>query len=61
MGKMQDELLAILPDYPDAPFEYLGFSDRSIAAGTAPVSTLLMTPRWMEAFGNVAIALLVCL
>jgi UDP-glucose:tetrahydrobiopterin glucosyltransferase len=63
MGKIQDLAYwqKIQADYPTADLEYLGFLDT--AAMQAVVGTcqaLIMTPRWIEAFGNVAIEALAC-
>ncbi|WP_408638138.1 glycosyltransferase family 4 protein [Rubidibacter lacunae] len=62
-GKLQDEAYwqRIQRDFPDAPFEYGGFlpTDR-LQAEVGRCRALLMTPRWVEAFGNVAIEALAC-
>ena len=63
MGKIQDAAYweQIQRDYPTAPIEYLGFlptHELQQALGTC--QGLLMTPRWVEAFGNVAIEALAC-
>ncbi len=63
MGKMQDQSYwqQICQDYPDAPIEYLGFlSTTDMQQELRKCRALLMTPRWMEAFGNVAIEALAC-
>ncbi|EAW34658.1 glycosyltransferase family 4 protein [Lyngbya sp. PCC 8106] len=63
MGKMQDESYwqKINQDYPDAPIEYLGFlSTNELQKHLRECQALLMTPRWVEAFGNVAIEALAC-
>jgi UDP-glucose:tetrahydrobiopterin glucosyltransferase len=63
MGKMQDESYweKIQQDYPDAPIEYLGFlSTNELQKHLRDCRALLMTPRWVEAFGNVAIEALAC-
>ena len=63
MGKIQDESYwqQICQDYPDAPVEYLGFlSTAELQQQLRSCRALLMTPRWMEAFGNVAIEALAC-
>ncbi|MDY7022044.1 MAG: glycosyltransferase family 4 protein [Cyanobacteriota bacterium] len=63
MGKMQDESYwkKINHDYPDAPIEYLGFlSTNELQKHLRNCRALLMTPRWIEAFGNVAIEALAC-
>jgi UDP-glucose:tetrahydrobiopterin glucosyltransferase len=62
MGKVQDEAYwtKLQAEYAGS-FEYLGFLDT--AAMQQVVGTcraLLMTPRWIEAFGNVAIEALAC-
>ena len=63
MGKMQDESYwkKICQDYPDAPVEYLGFlSTAQMQQELRQCQAMLMTPRWIEAFGNVAIEALAC-
>jgi UDP-glucose:tetrahydrobiopterin glucosyltransferase len=63
MGKIQDEKYwqKICRDYPDAPIEYLGFlSTDKMQSVVRECQALLMTPRWVEAFGNVAIEALAC-
>jgi len=63
MGKMQDESYweKICQDYPDAPVEYLGFlSTAQMQQQLRQCRAMLMTPRWVEAFGNVAIEALAC-
>jgi len=63
MGKMQDEAYwqKICASYPDAPIEYLGFlSTSDMQQQLRSCKALLMTPRWIEAFGNVAIEALAC-
>lgn len=63
MGKMQDEdyWQKICADYPDAPVEYLGFlTTTQMQEQVRRCQALLMTPRWVEAFGNVAIEALAC-
>ena len=62
-GKIQDEEYwqKIQADFPDAPFEYGGFlSTRELQQELGQCRALLMTPRWIEAFGNVAIESLAC-
>lgn len=62
-GKLQDEAYwqQIQADYPDAPIEYGGFlSTLQLQAQLRRARALLMTPRWVEAFGNVAIEALAC-
>ncbi|MCW6052783.1 glycosyltransferase family 4 protein [Lyngbya sp. CCAP 1446/10] len=63
MGKMQDEdyWQRICADYPDAPVEYLGFlTTTKMQEQVRQCRALLMTSRWVEAFGNVAIEALAC-
>lgn len=63
MGKIQDEPYwqKICHDYPNAPIEYLGFlSTDKMQQVVRECRALLMTPRWVEAFGNVAIEALAC-
>lgn len=62
-GKMQDEAYwgQICQDYPDAPVEYAGFfSTSELQQHLGKCRALLMTPRWVEAFGNVVIEALAC-
>jgi UDP-glucose:tetrahydrobiopterin glucosyltransferase len=48
-------------DYPNAPFEYVGFlPTEQLQHHLRQSRALLMTPRWLEAFGNVAIEALAC-
>lgn len=63
MGKIQDQRYwqQICQDYPDAPIKYLGFlSTAELQQQLRQCRALLMTPRWIEAFGNVAIEALAC-
>lgn len=63
MGKIQDESYweKVCQTYPDAPVEYLGFlSTEKLQLELGKCRALLMTPRWVEAFGNVAIEALAC-
>ncbi len=63
MGKIQDESYwqKIQQDYPNAPFDYLGFlSTKEMQQVVRECRALIMTPRWVEAFGNVAIEALAC-
>lgn len=47
--------------YPDAPIDYLGFvNTQQLQTIVRRCRGLLMTPRWVEAFGNVAIEALAC-
>jgi UDP-glucose:tetrahydrobiopterin glucosyltransferase len=62
-GKIQDEdyWQGINKLYPDAPLEYCGFlTTQELQSQLGPCRALLMTPRWVEAFGNVAIEALAC-
>ena len=63
MGKIQDQEYwqQIHKSYPDAPVEYLGFlSTVKMQQELRQCRAMLMTPRWVEAFGNVAIEALAC-
>lgn len=63
MGKLQDKLYwqQICQEHPNAPIEYLGFlSTTEMQQVVRECRALLMTPRWVEAFGNVAIEALAC-
>ncbi|MBE9015967.1 glycosyltransferase family 4 protein [Chroococcidiopsidales cyanobacterium LEGE 13417] len=63
MGKIQDEdyWQQICQTYANAPFEYLGFlSTTKMQQELRQCRAMLMTPRWVEAFGNVAIEALAC-
>ncbi|ELR99193.1 glycosyltransferase family 4 protein [Gloeocapsa sp. PCC 73106] len=62
-GKIQDEdyWQSILSNYPGASLEYCGFlSTEALGASLGRCRALLMTPRWIEAFGNVAIEAMAC-
>ncbi len=62
-GYLQDKdyWQQILQDYPDAPVEYEGFlSTTDLQQRLGYCRALLMTPRWVEAFGNVAVEALAC-
>ena len=62
-GKIQDELYwqKIQRDFADAPIEYQGFLDTAtLQQALGKSQALIMTPRWLEAFGNVAIEALAC-
>ncbi|TVQ44156.1 MAG: glycosyltransferase [Gloeocapsa sp. DLM2.Bin57] len=62
-GKIQDQDYweQIKRDYPNAALEYCGFlSTLELQAQLGRCQALLMTPRWVEAFGNVAIEALAC-
>jgi len=60
---IQDEVYwnDILCRYPNAKVEYQGFLPTAeLAIAMAPAKALIMTPKWVEAFGNVAIEALAC-
>jgi len=62
-GRIQDQDYwdQICRDFPDAPIEYQGFlSTHELQKELGKCRALLMTPRWVEAFGNVAIEALAC-
>ena len=62
-GKMQDRdyWMQICRDFPNAPIEYVGFlPTEQLQQELGKCRALLMTPRWIEAFGNVAIEALAC-
>jgi UDP-glucose:tetrahydrobiopterin glucosyltransferase len=62
-GKIQnrDYWNQIKRDFPAAPIEYRGFlSTDKLQYELGKCRALLMTPRWIEAFGNVAIEALAC-
>jgi UDP-glucose:tetrahydrobiopterin glucosyltransferase len=62
-GKIQHEdyWSQICRDFPAAPIEYLGFLEtRKLQQELGKCRALIMTPRWIEAFGNVAIEALAC-
>ncbi|MBE9043954.1 glycosyltransferase family 4 protein [Pleurocapsales cyanobacterium LEGE 10410] len=62
-GKIQhpDYWSQIGRNFPDAPVEYRGFlSTEKLQQELGKCRALLMTPRWIEAFGNVAIEALAC-
>jgi len=62
-GVMQDVAYwqDICDQYPDAPVSYEGFlSTQELQQELGNCRALLMTPRWVEAFGNVAIEALAC-
>jgi UDP-glucose:tetrahydrobiopterin glucosyltransferase len=47
--------------YPDAPVEYRGFlSTEQLQQELGRCRALIMTPKWVEAFGNVAVEALAC-
>lgn len=62
-GRIQDRAYwqKIQQDFPDAPIEYKGFlSTKELQQELGKSRALIMTPRWLEAFGNVAIEALAC-
>lgn len=62
-GFQQDEKYwqQICQDYPEAPLEYIGFlPTEQLQQELGKCRALLVTPRWVEAFGNVAIEALAC-
>ncbi len=62
-GKIQDEEYwqKIKQNYPQAPLEYQGFFNTlELQEKLGKCQALLMTPRWIEAFGNVVIEALAC-
>ncbi len=63
MGRVQDQVYfdQIHRDFPNAPFEYLGFLNTSrMQQVVRQCRGLLVTSRWVEAFGNVLIEALAC-
>jgi UDP-glucose:tetrahydrobiopterin glucosyltransferase len=63
LGQIQDPdyWQQIQQDFPDAPIEYLGFmSTAQMQAVLRQCRALLVTSRWVEAFGNVLIEALAC-
>jgi len=63
MGKIQDENYwqKIIQNNSQAPIEYLGFlSTEKLQEQLRQCRALVMTHRWIEAFGNVAIEALAC-
>jgi UDP-glucose:tetrahydrobiopterin glucosyltransferase len=63
LGKLEDSdyWQKIQQAYPTAPIEYLGFlTTQELQAVVRQCRALVMTPRWVEAFGNVAIEALAC-
>jgi UDP-glucose:tetrahydrobiopterin glucosyltransferase len=63
MGLLENEgyWQEIIQNYPDSPVEYQGFlSTAELQRRLRQCRGLLMTPRWVEAFGNVAIEALAC-
>ncbi len=63
LGKLEDTdyWQTIQNTYPEAPIDYLGFlQTQQLQTIVRRCRGLLMTPRWVEAFGNVAIEALAC-
>ncbi|MEO0869014.1 MAG: glycosyltransferase family 4 protein [Cyanobacteria bacterium J06642_11] len=63
LGKLEDSdyWATIQSTYPKAPINYLGFvNTQQLQTIVRSCRGLLMTPRWVEAFGNVAIEALAC-
>jgi UDP-glucose:tetrahydrobiopterin glucosyltransferase len=63
MGQIQDHayFAQIQQDFPEAPFEYLGFLNTDqMQTVVRRCRGLLVTSRWVEAFGNVLIEALAC-
>lgn len=63
LGKLEnpDYWQHLQTTYPDAPFTYLGFlPTQALQAAIRTCQALLMTPKWVEAFGLVAIEALAC-
>lgn len=57
----RDYWQAICDRHPAAPIHYEGFlSTQALQTGLRRCRALLMTPHWVEAFGNVAIEALAC-
>ncbi|MDF5738831.1 MAG: glycosyltransferase family 4 protein [Nostoc sp. S13] len=51
----------ICQEYPDAPIKYVGFLPTvDLQKELGQCQAVLVTPRWIEAFGNVAIEALAC-
>jgi len=63
LGRIQDQAYwaAVRRAHPDAPIDYAGFlATDGLQRELGRARALLMTPRWLEAFGNVAIEALAC-
>ncbi|MEE3719534.1 glycosyltransferase [Tumidithrix elongata RA019] len=63
LGKMQDREYweQVQQDFPKAKLNYLGFHPtEKLQELMGACQALLMTPKWVEAFGNVAIEALAC-
>ena len=62
-GRIQDKAYwqKIQQDFADAPIKYQGFlPTEELQQELGKSRALIMTPRWLEAFGNVAIEALAC-
>ncbi len=62
-GKMQSESYwqSCCDQFPTAKLQYQGFFEtEELQARIGPSRALIMTPKWVEAFGNVAIEALAC-
>ena len=62
-GKVTDEKYwqTIRQNYPDGSYQYEGFFNTiELQEKLGRCKALLMTPRWIEAFGNVAVEALAC-
>ncbi|MGH2344366.1 MAG: glycosyltransferase, partial [Chloroflexota bacterium] len=62
-GRLQDPdyLRRVLSEFAGAPISYHGFLDtRALAEAIGHAQALLVTPRWIEAFGNVVMEALAC-
>ncbi len=63
LGLLQDEAYwaAIQRQFADAPLNYVGFlPTQQLQQIVGRAQALVMTPKWVEAFGNVAIEALAC-
>jgi UDP-glucose:tetrahydrobiopterin glucosyltransferase len=63
LGKLENKHYwqSLQTRYPNAPIRYLGFLDTTdLQAAIRTCQALLVTPKWIEAFGNVAIEALAC-
>lgn len=63
LGKLEDEAYwqTLCQRFPQAEASYLGFlPTQELQAVVGQCRALVMTPRWVEAFGNVAIEALAC-
>ena len=63
LGKLENQAYwqQLQNTFPNAPIEYLGFlQTQDLQAALRTCRALLMTPKWIEAFGLVAIEALAC-